>query len=33
MTKWSDVSIDFMFELPETEAGRTGAVAVDKISK
>jgi hypothetical protein len=34
MTKWSEVSIDFMFELPETDCGKTGlAVVVDKLSK
>jgi hypothetical protein len=34
MAKWSEVSIDFMFELPETDSGNTGlAVVVDKLSK
>jgi hypothetical protein len=34
MTKWSEVSIDFMFELAETDSGNTGlAVVVDKLSK
>jgi hypothetical protein len=34
MTKCSEVSIDFMLELPETDAGNTGlAVVVDKLSK
>jgi hypothetical protein len=34
MTKWSEGSFDFMFELPETDSGNTGlAVVVDKLSK
>jgi Integrase zinc binding domain len=34
MTKWSEMSIDFMFESLETDAANTGlAVVVDKISK
>jgi hypothetical protein len=34
MTKWSEVSTDFMFESPETHAANTGvAVVVDKFSK
>jgi Integrase zinc binding domain len=34
MTKWPEVSIDFLFELPETVSGITGlAVVVDKLAK
>jgi hypothetical protein len=34
MMKWSEVSIDFIFEVPETDTGNTGlAVVVDKLSK
>jgi Integrase zinc binding domain len=34
MTKWSEVSINFKFEILETDAGSTGlAVVADKLSK